>query len=53
MGLHSCTRDVNVVAAKVGGKPIVVIDTPGIDDTRTGVKEADTFTKIAIFFENM
>ena len=46
-GIQSCTRDVSVVSAKVGGKPIVVIDTPGIDDTHTDVNEADVFSKIA------
>jgi len=53
MGLDSCTRDVNVVAATVGGKSIVVIDTPGIDNTRTDVKETDIFAKIATFLRTM
>ena len=52
-GLQSCTRDVSVVQARVRGNPIVVIDTPGIDDTHAGVKESDVLEKIAKCFENM
>ena len=52
-GLHSCTRDVSVVEAKVGGQRIVVIDTPGIDSTHPGVREVDVLVKMANFFENM
>jgi len=46
-GLQSCTRDVRVIDAKIGGQRVVVIDTPGIDDTRVGVKETDVLTRIA------
>jgi len=46
-GLQSCTSDISVVEAKVGGKCVVIIDTPGIDDTRAGVREADILIKIA------
>lgn len=46
-GLHSCTREISVVETIIGGKPVVIIDTPGIDDTRKGVKEADVLKTIA------
>jgi len=45
--LQSCTRDVRVIDAKIGGQRVVVIDTPGIDDTRIGVKETEVLTRIA------
>jgi len=51
--LQSCTRDVSVIEAKVGGERIVVIDTPGFDDTHGDVKESDVLKKIAKCFENM
>jgi len=46
-GLHSCTHEISVVETIIGGKPVVIIDTPGIDNIRTGVKEADVLKDIA------
>ena len=46
-GLQSCTSDINVIEATVDGKRVVVIDTPGIDDTHAGKKEADVLVDIA------
>jgi len=46
-GLQSCTSDISILEAKVAGQRVVVIDTPGIDDTRTGMKEADILIDIA------
>jgi len=46
-GLQSCTDQISLIEGNVGGQPIVVIDTPGIDDTRTGVREADVLISIA------
>jgi len=46
-GLQSCTSEIGVVEAKVGGKPIVIIDTPGIDNTNTSMSEADVLVAIA------
>lgn len=52
-GLQSCTSEISVVEANIGEKRIVIIDTPGIDDTRAGVKETDVFTGIADLLEAM
>ena len=41
MGLTSCTREISVIEAQVDGRSVVIIDTPGIDDTRAGVNEAN------------
>ena len=46
-GLQSCTSEISILEAKVAGQRVVVIDTPGIDDTRTGMKEADILVDIA------
>jgi len=46
-GLQSCTIDISVLEAKIDGKSVVIIDTPGIDDTREGVREADVLKSIA------
>ena len=46
-GLQSCTTAVSVIEASIAGQPIVIIDTPGIDDTRDGAKEADVLKSIA------
>jgi len=51
--LQSCTRDVRVVEANIGEQRVVIIDTPGIDDTRAGVKETDVLTRIANHFGDM
>ena len=52
-GLQSCTSDISVIEATIRGQPVVVIDTPGIDDTRKGMKEADILVAIAIRLEAM
>jgi len=36
-----------VLEAKIEGKSVVIIDTPGIDDTRPGIREADVLISIA------
>jgi len=46
-GLQSCTSEISILEAKVAGQSVVVIDTPGIDDTRPGMKEADILVDIA------
>jgi len=46
-GLQSCTSEISILEAKVAGQRVVVIDTPGIDDTRAGMKEADILVDIA------
>ena len=46
-GLQSCTSQISVLEARIGGKPVVVIDTPGVDDTRPGMKEADFLVGVA------
>ena len=51
--MQSCTSKVRVIEATIGGKRVVVIDTPGIDDSRAGVKEADILAGIAHLLENM
>ena len=52
-GLQSCTSEISVVEARIDGKPVVVIDTPGIDDTRAGVREADVLLSIANLLDTM
>jgi len=52
-GIHSCTSEISVLEAKVDGKRVVVIDTPGIDDTRPGMKAADVLADIAGRLEAM
>jgi len=46
-GLQSCTSEVSSLDASIRGQRVVIIDTPGIDSTRAGVKEIDVLTSIA------
>ena len=46
-GLQSCTTEISIIKAMIGGKTVVVIDTPGIDPTRADVKEAEVLSSIA------
>ena len=48
-----CTSEVSVVEATIGGQRIVIIDTPGINSTRAGVKEFDVLTSIAKYLAIM
>ena len=52
-GIRPCTNDINIVEAKVEGRSVVIIDTPGIDDTRAGVKQADIIARINRRLEEM
>jgi len=42
-----------VIEAKIRGESVVVIDTPGIDDTRASVEEIEVLAKIANYLGDM
>jgi len=48
--LQPCTSEISVVEVEVDGVRVVIVDTPGIDDTRVSVKEADVLAIIAKHF---
>jgi len=52
-GLQSCTSQISALEAMIGGKRVVIIDTPGIDDTRPGMSETDILIGIARRLEVM
>jgi predicted GTPase len=52
MGLSSCTNDVQISAPfKVGGKRVVLVDTPGFDDTNKS--DIETMQTILQFLAEM
>ena len=47
-GLKSCTKDVRMADAfKLNGRSVVLVDTPGFDDTT--ISDTDILKKIAVF----
>jgi len=52
-GLQSCTSQISAIEARVGGERIVVIDTPGFDNTGPGVLDEDVLASITEYLGSM
>lgn len=49
MGLQSCTTDIDVASCMIGDQKVVLIDTPGFDDTSKS--QADVLEDIGKFLK--
>jgi len=52
-GLQPCTSEISVLAGMIGGQQVVIIDTPGIDDLRTGMDKTKVLVHIAEYLAEM
>jgi len=52
-GLKSCTSQICAIEARVGGECVVVIDTPGFNNTDPDVKDEDVLASITGYLGSM
>ena len=52
-GLKSSTSQISVIEARVGGECVVIIDTPGFDNTDPDVKDEDLLASITEYLGSM